>query len=340
MEGRGLTTLRKLMAAACAVAGLTLAFAGSAGASIPIGQLSPASGPGGCDEQFDILQFGLRKGTDYVVPETGTITSWSTRAGTTPGQQLTFKVFRPTSGGGYTVVAHDGPRPLTPGVVNTFKVAIAAKVGDIVGLNTTSATLASRIDCVFNPENSDEDVAFVSPGNAADGAAVAKPVDNRQIRVNLTATVLQPPEINTFGKVQIGSIAGGGSVVLEGNHFEEVTGVSFGGVAAKSFKVTDEHHVTAVAPAGKSLAGVAAAVSTLAGTATSTPYFYYSGCQVPKLTGKPAKAAKKAVKAAGCAAAVKLVRGSKRKKGKVLAQKPKPGTILAPGAKVSLKVGR
>src|SRR5262249_32514958 len=154
-------------------------------------------------------------------------------------------------------------------VVNTFKVAIGAKVGDVIGLNATSATDTALNDCLFNPENSEEDAVFVSPGDATDGAALAKPLDNRQIRVNVTVTVLQPPEITTPGKVALGSIAGGGNVVLEGNHFEEVSGVSFGGVAATSFKVLDEHHLTAVAAAGKSLSGVAAALSTPAGTATS-----------------------------------------------------------------------
>jgi hypothetical protein len=317
---------------------LTLALGASAQASIPIGQLSPVSTAGGCTTKFDLLQFAVNRGTDYVVPETGTITSWSTRAGTTPGQMLTFKVFRPGSSGGYTVVAHDGPRALTPGVINTFHVGIKVKLSDVIGLSTTSATPGAPIDCVFNPEESESDAVFGFDGDAPDGALLGPHADNRKVRANVTATVLQPPDINIFGHVQLGSVAGGGRVVLEGNHFEEVSGVTFGGVAAKSFTVTDEHHVTAIAPPGRTLQGTSAAVSTPAGTATSTPFFFYSGCQVPKLTGKTLKAAKGRLKSSGCKLGrVAKVRG---RHGKVVKQSPKPGKLLPPGAKVSIKVGR
>lgn len=330
--------VRRLVASAAAAAALAMAFAASAGASIPIGQLSPVSTAGGCDEKIDLLQFALRQGTDYVVPETGTITSWSTRAGTTPGQMLTFKVFRPGASGGYTVVAHDGPRALTPGVINTFHVAIKVKLSDVIGLSTTSATVGARIDCVFNPDNSEEDAVFGFAGDTPDGAPLGPPTDNRKVRVNVIATVLQPPEMNIFRPVKLGSIKGGGSVTLEGNHFEEVSAVSFGGVPAKSFKVTDEHHIAAVAPPGKTLAGIAASVTTPAGSASTTPFFSYSGCKVPKLTGKTLTAAKKALKGAGCELGrVAKVRG---RHGKVVKQSPKSGTVLAPDAKVSVKVGR
>jgi hypothetical protein len=256
---------------------------------------------------------------------------------------MTFKVFRPNGSGGYTVVGHDGPHPLAPGKVNTFKIHIPVKIKDVIGLNTANASAATKNFCAFKDEvESEEDVAFSYDGDAPDNGSLPKALEgneNKKARVNVSASLLLPPELGTpNGRISLGSIKGGGKVTLEGSHFEEVEKVTFGGVAAKSFTVTDEHHIAAVVPASKSLSGMTAAVTTAAGTATSTPFFFYSGCKVPKVTGKTLKAAKGKVKAAGCKLGkVKKVRG---RHGKVVSQSPKPGKVLAPGSKVSVKVGK
>jgi uncharacterized repeat protein (TIGR01451 family) len=64
-------------------------------------------------------------------------------------------------------------------------------------------------------------------------------------------------------------------------------------------------------------------------------------CVVPKLVGLTLKKAKARIKRAHCTVG-KVTRkaSAKRKRGKVLAQKPKPGRKLAPGAKVRLTVGK
>jgi uncharacterized repeat protein (TIGR01451 family) len=64
-------------------------------------------------------------------------------------------------------------------------------------------------------------------------------------------------------------------------------------------------------------------------------------CVVPKLLGLTLKKAKARITRAHCRVGrVTKKRSSARKKGKVLAQKPKPGKRLAPGARVNLTVGR
>jgi len=64
-------------------------------------------------------------------------------------------------------------------------------------------------------------------------------------------------------------------------------------------------------------------------------------CVVPKVLGLTLKKAKARIRRAHCTVGKVTKKASaKRKKGKVLAQKPKPGKRLAPGAKVKLTVGR
>ena len=70
--------------------------------------------------------------------------------------------------------------------------------------------------------------------------------------------------------------------------------------------------------------------------ATSADRFSYKACVVPKLKGKKLKAAKNALRSAGCT--LGRVTGEKGKKAKVLKQKPQPGKVLAPGSKVNVKL--
>jgi PASTA domain len=64
-------------------------------------------------------------------------------------------------------------------------------------------------------------------------------------------------------------------------------------------------------------------------------------CVVPSLVGKTVKAAAAAVSRAGCLeGALRYVKGSRAKRGRVVRQAPAPGTGLGPDAKVSITVGR
>jgi hypothetical protein len=60
-------------------------------------------------------------------------------------------------------------------------------------------------------------------------------------------------------------------------------------------------------------------------------------CVVPRLKGKSLKAARKALTKAECK--LGKVKGHKGKSAKVRKQNPKPGKVLAPGAKVNVKLG-
>ena len=101
-------------------------------------------------------------GTSYVVPGTGTITSWSHQARAGSGQMFSFKVFRKVADPAtYMVVGHDGPRSLTGGALNTFAgISIPVKPGDLIGINSGSGTMTA---CVFDVLG--ETYWYTSPGS-------------------------------------------------------------------------------------------------------------------------------------------------------------------------------
>ena len=132
-----------------------------------------------------------------------------------------------------------------------------------------------------------------------------------------------------------GSIAGGTKVTITGANFVEVQGVSFGDTPAVSFKVDSESQITAVAPASGTLGETTVTVTTVAGSAIG--FFTYRGCQVPQLRGLGLTAAKRLLRKADCGVGkVTTLRGKAAKRQRVVRQSPRPATVLAPGAKVSL----
>jgi PASTA domain/IPT/TIG domain len=336
--------LRTTTVAAVMAIASTMAFTAAAQAQRVVGQLAPGSSPfAACDGAFESVPFSVFDGTTYEAPGNGVITSWSTNAAAGPNQTLTFKVFRQVMPDVFVVVAHD-TRPLTPGVVNTFKTNIPVKVNDVIGQDSANASPATPNACEFFT-SSERENTFIYPAGAPDGGLIGPRPDpenetDASFRPNVSATFLEPPSVTVDGRGSLGPVTGGAPVVLAGFNFAEVTSVSIGGVPAR-FTVNSEQQITAVAPPGKTLNEVGISVTTLAGTATTPEVFSYQGCLVPKLTRKKLKAAKTRLKGGGCKLGkVKKVKGSRKKAGKVLKQSPKPGTVLAPGSRVSVTLGR
>lgn len=167
------------------------------------------------------------------------------------------------------------------------------------------------------------------------------------------AEVQPAPTIASLGTTS-GPTSGGTPVTITGTDLENVTGVSFGGASAASFKAETEGQLTAVAPASGSAASVSVSVTTVAGKATAAQTFRYEAppapapapapvpappahCVVPNLAGKKLEAAKKALLAGKCKlGTVKKLTGATAKSGKVTKQGAKPGSTLAVGAKVAV----
>jgi hypothetical protein len=175
----------------CLVTALGLAGAGGASAATTIGQLAPGTATATCNTgPVDLVQPTVNGGSNYVVPAGGVaITSWSTNAAAGAGQQLKMKVFRRVGNTNtFTVVAHDGPRSLTPGTVNTFAVNIAVQPGDFVGLNDQNAGTSNNA-CFFDVPGEIGNLANGAPNDVADGQNANMLDGDSDSRLNISAVV-------------------------------------------------------------------------------------------------------------------------------------------------------
>jgi len=322
--------IRLALVVVCGMATL-LAMGSVASAQVTLGQLAPAGTTFSCEyvQSYDELQTSVAAGNSYVAPSAGVITAWSTQVGATPGQVLGMKVYRAIGPGAYLVVGQDGPHALASGL-NTFAVNIPVQAGDILGIFLPPNV---HSDCGFET-GLEGDVISWQEGNHAPGSSFSIQETYSKNRLNISASLLPPPTISSIAPAE-GSIKGA-TVVIAGTNFASVTGVSFGSAPA-TFTVNSEGQITAVAPPSKTLAKVPVTVTTAAGSASSAQTFAYKGCKVPKLKGKKLKAAKKKIRKAGCRVGkIKKLHGATANTGKVTKQAPKPGKILAPGARIKI----
>jgi hypothetical protein len=341
--------MRRIPSAAVALVALaSLAIPAGAAALTTVGQLAPGNPPAVlCDitNQNDLWQQEVSSGISYVIPSPGVITSWSTNASAGKGQIYSFRIIRPLTHERFLVVAHDTPKVLTPEKLNTFKTTIPVKAGDLLGFNY-NPSMNPNTACFFEAAGR-QNVLTVRQGDTLtlpdppDGDVIESFFAEHELRLNVSATLLPSPTIASLNPAS-GDAAGGSAVAIAGANFAEVKSVTFGGVAAKSFKVDSEAQISAIAPPG-SPGQVPLTITTLAGSATSI--FSYASetpppqCLVPKLKGKKLKAAKKGLKKAGCGLGkVKLVHGARSATGRVAQQRPKPGTVRPAGAKVNVTV--
>lgn len=201
-----------------------------AAASVTIGQLAPVDSPAVCGSATDRFHETVPAGSSYVVPATGTITSWSHNAAAGPNQQLTMKVFRKVADPlTYSVLARD-VRPLAPSTTNTFLVNFPVKPGDILGSNGFSTGLTAcfvNTSVVFARLSRDGDLLEGQSGdfepvsccNQLNISAVFSPANTftlgrtsrnrKKGTATLTATVPNPGELAGSGKgVKVASAAG------------------------------------------------------------------------------------------------------------------------------------
>lgn len=320
---------------------LALATAASASAQVTIGETGvPAAGTKLCIlGPYDNVPGGASAGA-FTVPAAGVITSWSNQAAEGLGQELTFKVFRPAGLGpllpAFQVVGQDGPRSLTPNVVNTFPVEIPVKAGDLIGDNDVNAETVPNA-CLLKTSNTD-DVIYWKGGSALPGSTPFEAVKGEAgSRMNVSATLLVAPTISTVSPAT-GPAAGGTTITITGSEFARVKGVTVGSVPVP-FTVISETTITATTTAGVAGSPTPVTVSTVAGNATGA-FSYDAECKVPKLTGRKLKPAKEALRKAHCKPGnVTRPKGVSAKAGKVVKQNPKQGTSRQAGAKVSLKLG-
>jgi hypothetical protein len=212
---------------------LSLAVSASpATASVTIGQTAPSTS--GTGSSFDLVQGAIASGNSYVVPANGTLTAWSTYANA-GGGMLAMKIYRPLGGNTYMAVAHDGPRALTPSVLNTFTgLSVQVKAGDVLGNSTPSS--AGGPAALFLGASGDQNLFRV---NLADGDQGAFQNDDPLYRVN-TSAVMNPTNSFTPGAVTRNKKKGTASVAFDLPNPGDLAGSGQGAQVASTMAVTSK----------------------------------------------------------------------------------------------------
>lgn len=336
-QGSGRRT-RRLSMATAAVAALCGLFAGSAQASvISIGSVLP--------EGFTSKEFGRvqtlfntalpEPGANLVSPVSGAVIRWRVQGA--KGGPFYLRVLHPNGKGAYEAAGKSqGATPLDTGL-QTFETNLKIQAGDLVGIDPTRAE-----DEIGVKAESGASYAAIFP-TPFDGSVVAPSASFPGEEIELSAEIQPQPEI-TLVSPPFGSIAGGTVVTITGTNLNGTTSVLFGSTPAASFKVDSDTEITATTPRATRPGKVDVSATTLAGTNVNTRFddFVYRACVVPAVKGKSLKAAKRLLKRRNCKLGhVKKVEAPKPKQvGKVIKQAPKPGKILAPGARVRVSLGQ
>ena len=273
-------------------------------------------------------------------PVDGVIVRWRIRAAVAVAGYA-IRVLRRT--GELEFRGDGGSAPVTPGGsgVETFDTNVPIHLGDYIGLDIPAGgqiggVLEGGTSVTFNPR--------LQEGETRNGT-------NSSYELTFDAEVQPAPSVVLLSPAS-GSMGGGTSVTLAGDDFTGVTAVTFGATQATTFTVESEHRLTAIAPPSASAGPVDVTVTTKAGTSAATPddRFTYETplvtpsakrtCRVPNLHGKTLKAAKRRAFRANCAlGAIRKRRGISARTGRVVRQKPKPGTTLAAKGKIAITLG-
>jgi len=312
---------------------LLLLMAGGAQAStITVGSVLP---PGFTPTPFGQVQTQFNnalpeKGANLVSPANGAIVRWRIQGA--EGGPFFLRVLRPNGSGAYAAVGtSNGATPSGPGV-QTFTANLPIHAGDLIGIDPSKDS-----DTIGVATAAGANYAFIFPP-PFDGATVAPSGTEAGKEIELSAEVQPTPAIASIASAS-GSIAGGTPVTISGTNLAGASAVKFGSTPATGFTVDSDTQITATAPPSAIPGFVDVTVTTLAGTsaATNGDQFAYIACVVPKLKGKALKSSRRTVGRNDC----KLGKITRRKKGlHIIKQSPKPGTILQPGSKVNVTLGK
>jgi IPT/TIG domain/PASTA domain len=309
-----------------------LGAAGAGATTITVGSvLPPASTPEEFKEVRTLFNTALPEaGSNLTSPVSGAIVRWRVQGAV--GGPFTLRVLRPNGSGAFAAVGTSSPATPANEGLQTFAANIPVKAGDLIGIDPTNATDKIGIATVAGASYAS---LFPTP---LEGATVPPQPSNSGKEIELAAEVQPAPAVKAV-EPSFGPLTGGTKVKITGTDLAGASAVEFGEEPAVGFTVESETQITATAPASTKRGAIDVRVKTLAGTSASGvgDEFTYTGCIVPKLTGKSLKLAKRALHNGGCKLGkVQKRRGATAKNGKVVAQSPKKGRILAAHAKVNV----
>jgi hypothetical protein len=275
----------------------------------------------------------------YVVPAAGVITSWSTDPSTTTNELTRLEVIRLVSSTPTVVAESQLENPVAHNT-SFFPTDIPVQAGDLIGLDWGS----TNVQCTI------AGVAGDSWGSGVDngpGNAITFYLFHSGDRVNVAAVVTAPPTSTLSPSCSQSGAFTGGVVADAGTtpkafHYridgglEQVATTDPAGSASISAP-QGQHTIEywGEDQLGQQEATHHTAQVTVQGSCSSVP----PHCNVPQLKGKTRAKARKLLSKAHCA--LGRVKKPKHHKGKLVvkAQSPAPGTVLANGASVSVKLG-
>jgi hypothetical protein len=337
VRGRRGRTRRRAIAVVCAVSALALTMATAAQASvISIGSVLP--------EKFTATEFTRvqtlfntalpQAGANLASPVNGAIVRWRIQGAS--GGPFYLRVLHPNGKGAYEAAGTSLPASPTGEGLQTFSTNLKVQAGDLIGVDPTNAT-----DKIGIAETSGANYASIFP-TPFDGSVVPPSETFGGKEVELSAEVQPAPEVTSVTP-PFGPVTGTTLLTITGKNFNGATAVMFGSVPAAGFTIDSDTEITATAPRSVRPGKVDVTVTTLAGKNPNTRFddYVYRACVVPSLRKKTLKVAKALLRRRGCKLGhVKKVEAPAKNEGKVLKQTPRPGKILAPGARVRVNVGK
>jgi hypothetical protein len=329
-------TRRLAIAIACVAGAMALMATSVQAAVIRIGSVLPKEfTPTEFTRVQTFFNTGLPEaGASIASPVDGAILRWQIQGAS--GGPFYLRVLHPNGKGAYEAAGTSLPASPLGEDLQTFSTNLKVKAGDLIGIDPTSAT-----DKIGVAETSGASYASIFP-TPIDGSVVPPSESFSGKEIELSAEVLPVPEITAITP-NFGSVTGGTVLTITGKNFANASAVEFGSIPAASFTVDSDTEITASAPGVLRPGKVDVAITTVAGENANTRYddYVYRACVVPSVKGKTLKRAKSALRRAGCKLGHgKKVEASKKKEGKVLKQNPRPGKVLAPGARVRINLGK
>lgn len=317
---------------ALASAWALLTAAGAGATTITVGSvLPPGSSPTEFKEVKTLFNTALpEKGANLSSPVNGLIVRWRVQGAV--GGPFTLRVLRPNGSGAYTAVGSSAPATPTNEGVQTFTASLPVKAGDLIGVDPTNATDKIGVAAINGAGYAS---LFPTP---FEGATVAPQPGVSGSEIELSAEVQPQPVVKSV-EPTFGPLTGGTKVKITGTDLAGASAVMFGELPAAAFTVESETQITATAPAFTKRGALPITVKTVAGTSelTNADLFTYTGCIVPKLTGRSLSSAQQALRSKGCKIGkVKKLKHATARNGKVISQGAEKGEILAAGAKVNV----
>jgi hypothetical protein len=325
------------IAVVCAVSAWALMATAAQASVISIGSVLP---DGWASKKFDRVETVFNTalpepGATLSSPVNGAIVRWRIQGAV--GGPFYLRVLHPDGKGAYEAAGKSAPATPAGTGLQTFETNLKIQAGDVIGVDPSNDT--DEIG-VKGESGASYASIFPTPFNGTI-APPSKTFSGEE--VELSAEVQPAPEVTTVSP-PFGPVTGATLVTITGKNFNGASAVKFGSTPAASFTVDSDTEITATAPKSVRPGKVDVTVTTFAGDNPNTRFddYVYRACVVPALKNKTLKKAKTLLRRHVCKLGhVKKVEAPKPKKvGKVLKQTPKPGRILAPGARVRIVLGR